>query len=151
MSGRMTGKRGAACMSAALLALVACGEPVAPSLVAAIDIEQVTVTLDAVNGVSALAVAIRDAAGRSIPNPGALAWTTGNADVATVDANGVVMARAQGDAYVRVAYQHMKDSVLVRVRAEVAFSARLQDIHNGLIDEAGAQADVSVVVQVPMP
>ena len=146
----MKERRGAAWLTAALL-LAACGEPLAPVSVSAIDIEQTTVMLDAVNGVSALAVVIRDASGGALPKPGTLVWTSANTAVATVDANGVVMAHAQGDTYIRVAYEAKKDSALVRVRAEVAFTARVEAIQNRLLDEASTAADAAMVVQRPMP
>jgi hypothetical protein len=74
---------------------------------------------DAVGGSVQLSAAVTFATGDAIPNS-PIAWSSTNAGVATVNQQGLVSIRSEGDATIRATYGSLSDEVQVRVRQVVA-------------------------------
>ncbi len=70
-------------------------------------------------GLLQLTASVQDSRGRSLPGR-ALAWSSSNATVATINNSGLVSALTPGSVYIRAESEAKKDSVLLRVRSLLA-------------------------------
>jgi uncharacterized protein YjdB len=134
---------------AAVLAGTACTDhhPTGVTPPATVRMQPDSLTLPAIGRTSQLLVEARDARAALIPTP-PLTWASSAPAVASVDQTGKVTALAEGDAVITALYAGLAlpATSLVRVRATVAFTARLRAIQNRT-DTTAAGASVSFVVR----
>lgn len=101
-----------------LLAVTACGGDgrTDPVDIAEITLEPGTVVLDELGQSRQLTVTVLNSDGDSVVDP-SLAWKSSNSQVVTVNATGLVVARAGGTAQVTAASGAVSDTTTVTVRA----------------------------------
>jgi alpha-tubulin suppressor-like RCC1 family protein len=107
---------------ALVLVLAACDSPQGPAVVTDVDITQDSVLLTSIGDSVRLSANVTDDSDRSVSAE--LMWQSDRTDVATVNEDGIVVARGTGTARVTAAHNNVEDDVIVVVRQRVALIKR---------------------------
>lgn len=107
--------RGPLAAAALVIAGLSCSSPGEPVDFTMLQISVATVTFDAIGATQATSSIVRDQRDRVVPDVRGIVWTTTNAAVATVSAEGLITARGNGTATITATLDDLAASANVTV------------------------------------